>query len=83
MLFDSGDIATQDVSEALGQEIRELLSVGSGYPEVTAFVNYAHGDEKLDRIYGADKLPRLADLKKQWDPHGAFSNNNGLPSKYP
>jgi hypothetical protein len=83
MLFDGGDAVTQNASIALGLELRDELVAESGYPELTVFVNYAHGDEKLDRIYGADKLPRLAALKKKWDPKRVFSYNNGLPTRYP
>ncbi|KAI0879965.1 FAD-binding domain-containing protein [Annulohypoxylon maeteangense] len=83
MLFDAGDNVTESASIALGLELRNDFIATSGYPELTVFVNYAHGDEKLEQIYGKDKLPRLAALKKTWDPNHAFSYNNGLPTHYP
>ncbi|KAI1660864.1 FAD-binding domain-containing protein [Daldinia decipiens] len=83
MLFDDRDSVTQSASIALGLELRDDLVATSGYPELTVFVNYAHGDEKLEQIYGRDKLARLADLKKIWDPNRIFSYNNGLPTQYP
>ncbi|KAK6957468.1 hypothetical protein Daesc_000254 [Daldinia eschscholtzii] len=83
MLFDDNDITTRNASIALGLELRDDLVATSGYPEITVFVNYAHGDEKLEQIYGKDKLPRLAKLKKTWDPNHLFSFNNKLPHHYP
>ncbi|KAG9496326.1 hypothetical protein J7337_012912 [Fusarium musae] len=66
-----------------GEEIRRDVAATSGYPEITTFVNYAHGDETLEQIYGKEKLARLAALKKMWDPKAVFSFNNGLPTTYP
>ncbi|KAH6638607.1 hypothetical protein BKA67DRAFT_542711 [Truncatella angustata] len=77
------DDAIAKAEIALGLEIRDDLAATSGYPELTVFVNYAHGDERQERIYGKEKLPRLAALKKKWDPHQIFSFNNGLPTHYP
>ncbi|KAI6086403.1 FAD-binding domain-containing protein [Hypoxylon rubiginosum] len=83
MLFDGGDNATEAASIALGLELRDDLVATSGYPELTVFINYAHGDEKIEQIYGREKLPRLASLKNIWDPNHFFSYNNGLPNQYP
>ncbi|KAJ4304906.1 hypothetical protein N0V90_000434 [Kalmusia sp. IMI 367209] len=83
ILFDEGDNVTDVASTALGLELRDDLVATSGFPELTVFVNYAHGDEKLEQIYGKEKLPRLAALKKTWDPQQVFSWNNGLPTQYP
>ncbi|KAF5558959.1 hypothetical protein FMEXI_154 [Fusarium mexicanum] len=66
-----------------GEEIRRDIAATSGYSEITTFVNYAHGDETLEQIYGKEKLARLAALKKIWDPNELFSFNNGLPTRYP
>ncbi|KAF5656998.1 hypothetical protein FCIRC_13432 [Fusarium circinatum] len=66
-----------------GEEIRRDVAATSGYSEITTFVNYAHGDETLEQIYGKEKLARLAALKKIWDPKEVFSFNNGLPIRYP
>lgn len=38
----------------------------------TSYMNFAHGDEPLEEIYG-ESLPRLKVLKKQWDPQGRFN----------
>ncbi|KAF4499908.1 short-chain dehydrogenase reductase family [Fusarium agapanthi] len=63
-----------------GEDIRRDVAATSGYSEITTFVNYAHGDETLEQIYGKEKLARLAALKKTWDPNEVFSFNNGLPT---
>lgn len=77
---DNNSSASDEIEFAL--EIRKDLVAASGYPELTTFVNYAHGDEKIERIYGAHKLPQLAALKKKWDPNQQFSFNNGIPIAY-
>ncbi|KAF4953187.1 hypothetical protein FGADI_6162 [Fusarium gaditjirri] len=74
---------TDNALTRFGEEIRRDIAATSGYSEITTFVNYAHGDETLEQIYGKDKLARLAALKKIWDPNEVFSFNNGLPTWYP
>lgn len=71
-----------EASSRAGQDIRNDFVETSGYSNLTVYVNYAHGDESLESIYGADKLPALASLKKEWDPHNAFRYNFALPTQY-
>lgn len=85
-MTDSGNAAGDPAAEAgdqLGRELRDSWASTSGYPELSVYVNYAHGDEKLEQIYRGDKLSRLAALKKKWDPDNVFAYNNILPSTYP
>jgi len=42
----------------------------TGY--ANSYLNFAHGDELLEEIYG-ESLPRLRELKEQWDPNGRFN----------
>jgi hypothetical protein len=70
-------------SNALGRELRKDFAATSGYPSLSVYVNYSHGDETLEQVYSAGKLPRLARLKKAWDPDNLFAFNNALPMKYP
>ena len=70
-------------SAQLGRQIRSELAAASGYGNLTVYVNYAQGDETLEQIYGAQKLPRLAGLKAKYDPDNIFTFNNPLPLKYP
>lgn len=69
--------------QSLALELRDTWAKNSGYPELSVYINYARGDEKLEQRYGARKLPRLAALKKKWDPREVFRFNNALPTRYP
>ncbi|KAI0849726.1 hypothetical protein F5Y00DRAFT_268817 [Daldinia vernicosa] len=69
--------------DELGRQIRSDFAATSGYPDLAVYVNYAHGDESLEQIYGRSQLPRLAVLKKTWDPDNVFGFNNALPTQYP
>ncbi|KAI1873002.1 uncharacterized protein JN550_003876 [Neoarthrinium moseri] len=73
----------EKTTDALGRQWRSTFAATSGYPGLAAYVNSAHGDESLESRYGANKLPRLAALKKTWDPNNVFRFNNKLPTKYP
>ncbi|KAI2471392.1 FAD-binding domain-containing protein [Annulohypoxylon bovei var. microspora] len=68
---------------AVARELRQDIVTTSGYPDRSVYVNYAHGDETLEQIYGKDKLPRLARLKKEWDPDNVFKYHHALPTEYP
>lgn len=59
--------------------IRDDLVRTSGYSGLSAYVNYAWGDETLEQIYRADKLRTLKALKKKWDPKNLFGFSNGIP----
>jgi hypothetical protein len=83
MAWPSGDTATRAAAEATGKDVRSTLAATSGYGGLSVYVNYAIGDEKLEQIYGVDKLPRLAALKKKYDPANVFRFHHALPAKYP
>jgi hypothetical protein len=51
----------------------------SGFEGLQTYVSYARGTEGLEAMYGKEKLPRLLDLKRKWDPQGLFVFNNPLP----
>ncbi|KAJ2980602.1 hypothetical protein NUW58_g6900 [Xylaria curta] len=61
-----------ETAESLALELRSDFAATSGFPTLTVYVNYAHGDESLEQIYGSTKLPRLAALKKKWDPRNVY-----------
>ena len=85
-MTDSGNAAGDQAAEAgdlLARQLRDSWAATSGYPELSVYINYARGDETLRQRYGARKLPRLAALKKKWDPHNVFAYNNALPTEYP
>ncbi|KAK0634890.1 hypothetical protein B0T17DRAFT_514654 [Bombardia bombarda] len=79
----STNSATSTAATKLGRQLRDDFVKTSGYPDLSVYVSYAHGDEKIEQIYGRNKLPRLAALKKSWDPRNVFAYNNALPTKYP
>ncbi|KAL4797947.1 FAD-binding domain-containing protein [Aspergillus venezuelensis] len=70
-------------SQEVGRQIRDTLFASSGYPGGAVYVNYALGDETLEQIYGAEKLPRLAKLKKTYDPNNVFGFHHPIPTAYP
>ncbi|KAI0904511.1 hypothetical protein F4823DRAFT_634235 [Ustulina deusta] len=89
--FGWDDDSTDGASTAaarLGPELRTAFAATSGYEDeieggLAVYVNYAHGEEPIESIYRADKLPRLAALKKTWDPHNVFAYHLALPTEYP
>lgn len=70
-------------ANAVAEELRSELVKSSGYPYHSVYVSYAHGDEPLESKFGASKLPRLAAMKKEWDPDNVFAYGAALPMKYP
>ncbi|KAF2096059.1 FAD-binding domain-containing protein [Rhizodiscina lignyota] len=59
------------IAETFGRQMREYLLRGSESPDkLMAYVNYAHGDESLEALYGWDewRLEKLRKLKAEWDP---------------
>lgn len=69
-----------DAGDQLGATLRASWTEQGGYREYggACYINYAHGDESLQTIYG-DKLPRLIQLKQKWDPSNVFAFKNNLP----
>ncbi|KAF2668117.1 FAD-binding domain-containing protein [Microthyrium microscopicum] len=59
------------MAEEFGSAMRDILLAGTEEPDkLKAYVNYAHGDETLEAIYGWDKwrIDKLRSLKKEFDP---------------
>ncbi|KAJ5951539.1 FAD-binding type 2 [Penicillium vulpinum] len=77
--FTFTDSSIADKVDEFALSAVETFHATSGFDDMRIYVSYAHGTEGLDALYGAEKLPRLLKLKKQWDPKGLFSYNNGLP----
>ncbi|KFA60346.1 hypothetical protein S40285_06036 [Stachybotrys chlorohalonatus IBT 40285] len=78
-----GDCAAGAAATAVGYSIRDDIAAHSGYDDLVAYINFAHGDETLEQIFGARKLPRLASLKATWDPDNVFRYHFPLPTSYP
>ncbi|KAI1085366.1 FAD-binding domain-containing protein [Whalleya microplaca] len=72
----------EKAANAFACELRKDFAATSGYSDLSVYVSYANGDEQIAQIYGKDKLPRLAALKRYWDPDNVFGYNNSLPMEY-
>ncbi|KAK7532590.1 FAD-dependent oxidase [Phyllosticta citricarpa] len=81
MTWTNADAA--DSANHLAKQLRSQLVNTSGYPQHSVYVSYAHGDEPLASKFGASKLPRLAEMKKRWDPSNVFAYGASLPEQYP
>ena len=66
-------VEIEDRAMGYGREIRDAVVRGSGGP-LSAYVNYAHGDESLEAMYGYEswRVRRLRALKEEWDPENRF-----------
>ncbi|GFF58651.1 6-hydroxy-D-nicotine oxidase [Aspergillus udagawae] len=56
----------------------EIQSV-MGFENHHSYVNEAYGDEGPEVWYGAWNLPRLVELKQQWDPKNQFGPGMPIP----
>jgi hypothetical protein len=74
-----------NAGDSFARGLQSKWNVTSGYAAEggATYINYASGSESLEARYGADKLPKLAALKKKWDPSNVFAYNNALPTSYP
>lgn len=59
---------------AFGDSFRQALFNASGMSQMHTYVNYAHGDETLQEVYGYEawRQYRLKSLKTKYDPKGKF-----------
>lgn len=79
-----GDNVTTDATiENLPEKMRASIADTAGTGGLEAYVGFSHGDEPLESIFSKKKLPRLAALKKRYDPHGFFNAYHPLPTSYP
>ncbi|KAK2610114.1 hypothetical protein N8I77_003569 [Diaporthe amygdali] len=65
------DAALDAQAEAFGSQVRDIWSFSSNATSNPTYINFAHGDEELQAIYGSS-LDRLKTLKQQLDPSGVF-----------
>ncbi|KAH8704869.1 hypothetical protein BGW36DRAFT_402566 [Talaromyces proteolyticus] len=77
------DNTTDDETTGYPRLMRDMLAKTAGTDDLQVYVSYSHGDESLESLFGAHKLPRLAALKKEIDPHGLFNAYHPLPTQYP
>lgn len=70
----AANASLDETASSIGSSLRAALLNGTGKRMIT-YVNYAHGDEPLESIYGYDtwRLAKLRRLKKEYDPEGRFN----------
>lgn len=74
------DPAVGPAVDAWARPWRDAIARTSGYPRQYVYMNYAHGDEPLEAMYGYEpwRLERLRKLKARYDPHGYFNHFNSV-----
>lgn len=79
-LFNYGttDPAIQTKIDGFGKQARNNFSATSGSDGLQVYVSYGHGDEGPIPLYSERNLPRLRQIKQEWDPEGLFSFNQPL-----
>ncbi|KAI1320504.1 FAD-binding domain-containing protein [Xylariaceae sp. FL0255] len=70
------DSSWDSAVDALGTKVRDLWRSTDGFDIPRTYINFAHGDEEPEIIYG-EGLPKLRELKAAWDPRNKF--NQWLP----
>lgn len=77
---DDEEIIGDEVVAGYGARIRSALLQGSGQPLHT-YVNYAHGDESLEALYGYEawRIRKLRKLKAEYDPEDRFGFYAPIP----
>lgn len=76
------DKTLDDAVNAFVGPARDEFAKTSGFEHLATYSNYARGDEGPEAWYGKEKLPRLVELKRKWDPEGVFSWNNPVPREW-
>ncbi|WQF86757.1 Putative berberine/berberine, FAD-binding domain, PCMH-type, FAD-binding, type PCMH, subdomain 1 [Colletotrichum destructivum] len=66
------DAALDAEADEFGRSVRSIWTSPKKATRNPTYVNFAHGDETAEAIYGTS-LARLRKLKKKWDPLGAFN----------
>ncbi|KAL8738826.1 MAG: hypothetical protein Q9181_000430 [Wetmoreana brouardii] len=66
------DSSLDVAANAFGSRVRDLMRSADGLARNTTYINFAHGDEPLEEVYG-DSLAKLQALKKRFDPMNRFN----------
>jgi hypothetical protein len=66
---------------AFGDNLRQTLFNATGSADMHTYMNYAHGDETLQELYGYEpwRLARLEALKSKYDPYRRFDFYSPIP----
>lgn len=80
----AGNSSTSDASiEYLPEKMRSTIASTAGTDGLQVYIGFSNGDEPVESVFGKEKLPRLAALKKKYDPDGLFNAYHPLPTSYP
>jgi hypothetical protein len=66
------DKSLDDEAVVFAERVRGLWSYNEDPKRNPSYINFAHGDETPEAIYGSS-LPRLKQIKKKYDPTGVFN----------
>ncbi|KAL8702104.1 MAG: hypothetical protein Q9201_004577 [Fulgogasparrea decipioides] len=66
------DSSLDVAANAFASRVRDLMRSVDGLARNTTYINFAHGDEPLEEVYG-DSLAKLQALKKRYDPLNRFN----------
>jgi hypothetical protein len=83
MAWPHPDHPLAEAANALGRELRDDFAASSRYPYLAVYVNYAHGDETSEQMYGKEKFLHPAALKKRWDSDNVFAYDSSSLTDYP
>ncbi|OTA99527.1 hypothetical protein M426DRAFT_67675, partial [Hypoxylon sp. CI-4A] len=64
--------------DMFGKKWRTEFQSTGGFDPPQIYVNYGHGDEDNEILYSKRKLPRLRQLKEEWDPNHIFGFNHDI-----
>lgn len=64
--------------DALMRSMRSALAATSGFDGLQTYMNYAHGDEDSEALYGPN-LSRVMEVKRKWDPTNMFGRGRPIP----
>ncbi|OTA97076.1 hypothetical protein M434DRAFT_66240 [Hypoxylon sp. CO27-5] len=66
------DPVSEEPIDVFGKNWRAEFQSTGGFNPPQTYVNYGHGDENNEVLYSKRKLPRLRQLKNEWDPNHIF-----------
>ncbi|KAI0427305.1 FAD binding domain protein [Xylaria sp. FL1042] len=75
IIYPPGSARLDETAFKFGEDLRQILYIGTQREELHTYVNYAYGDETPRNWYGYDqwRQSRLSALKKSYDPLGKFN----------
>ncbi|KAF2653492.1 FAD binding domain-containing protein [Lophiostoma macrostomum CBS 122681] len=67
-----GDAGLDDEALAFASKVRDIWRSNEKTVNARRYINFAHGDEGLDAIYG-ESVSKLKVIKQKWDPKNRFN----------